>query len=728
MKNYREDIPIKEEEKDKKEEKEIKLDNEKGEEEKLIEENAGKEIMKKNVVEEKKDDKREKIRKIIDKIEKDNEKLINRVGEQLNDIIGENKDFTSYENNENIKDNAKMENNIEINFEQFSIIAKTKNFIIKFFNLIMPFKNDINYIKKKYNKTVLMTFKIYRFLFLMSLFAFIIYFILCFFHVIKQRDSLSDLCKYGIPCFLLYTSFTEEEGFLISLIYCIWLLFFFTSSITFYFILNSEENEKDIYFKINNNHLSFSYLISSWNFNFKTESASQKKKKIIKEELSINSKNQIKAIKGGSEWNCTLLPFILVNIIFIAYLFIEFIVIILCFFVRQLLRENNKVLKKLKFLDIIADIVTYVSVGVALNLFVWLSSIFPVFEAWKREKYKKLSETIKKLISFLVGLISLIFILSYVTLNVNDNSKLLPFFDENHYTLFGCPGNFKIVTNRYTLNRILGNFDKIERINYSQCREEDIGITLFFIFIIYIIFLFFGELFNLVDCGCKNKPAFRPNFSVIRVYSVIIFYQIVIYYIPFLALLFPLLMRIIYEFQYSILKNNGSISFNENIVNKRNTNNNFILNSFLIFTILVFCITGYFYFESFPEFYTADCYTPKRINRYNYNILVYDYNKFCGPTKYQRRLSSILTNKMKDTFAIGWISDLLSQIPFIIELLCVIFVIIIYRNYNPDKRYYNYIMKRQQEIMETFHFLSENFKKGDIISSMLLKIAKEKIK
>ena len=279
MKNYREDIPIKEEEKDKKEEKEIKLDNEKGEEEKLIEENAGKEIMKKNVVEEKKDDKREKIRKIIDKIEKDNEKLINRVGEQLNGIIEENKDFTSYENNENIKDNAKMENNIEINFEQFSIIAKTKNFIIKFFNLIMPFKNDINYIKKKYNKTVLMTFKIYRFLFLMSLFAFIIYFILCFFHVIKQRDSLSDLCKYGIPCFLLYTSFTEEEGFLISLIYCIWLLFFFTSSITFYFILNSEENEKDIYFKINNNHLSFSYLISSWNFNFITESASQKKRK-----------------------------------------------------------------------------------------------------------------------------------------------------------------------------------------------------------------------------------------------------------------------------------------------------------------------------------------------------------------------------------------------------------------------------------------------------------------
>ena len=718
VKNYREDKEIKEENKDKK-------DKEDKEEKEIIiekEEKGGKG---------EKDDKTLKIRNIVDKIEKDNEQIIKKNEEELKGIIDYQNDYTSNEKNDNIKNNEKTENNIEINFEQFSIISKTKNFIIIFFNIIMPFKNDINYIKKKYNKTVFITFRIYRFLFLMSLFVFLIYFMLCFTHIIILRNNLSELCKYGIPCFLLYSSFKEDEGFLISLIYCIWILFFFVSNLTFYFILNSEENEKDIYFKINNNHLSLSYLISSWNFNLKTESSSRKKKKIIKEELSINSKNQLKMAEGGSETNCDLIPFIIVNILYLVYLFAEFIVLILCFYFRQKVRENKKVLKKLFFRDIIADIITYISIGVFLNIFVWISSIFPNFESWKREKYKKLSETIKKFVTFLVGLISLIFILSYVTLHGNDNAKLLPFFEEDHYTLFGCPGNFKILNNTYTINRIIGNYEIIERKNYSQCREEDIGITLFFIFIIYLIFIFLGELFNLIDCRSNDPPSFRPNFSVIRVYSIIIFYLIVIYYIPFLALVFPLLMLIIYKFQLSILKNYGSISFNENIINKRNTNNNFIILSFLIFTILAFCITGYFYFESFPGFYTADCYSPKRsnniYNRYNYNILIYNFNEFCGPTKYQRKLSSILTNKMRDTFVIGWITDLFSQIPFMIVLLCIIFVIIIYRNYNPDKRYYNYILKRQQEIMHTFHFFCESFKKGDIITSMLLKITKEKM-
>ena len=131
----------------------------------------------------------------------------------------------------------------------------------------MPFKGDISLIKKKYNKTVLLTFKIYRFLFLTSIFSLIIHFILCLYHVFKYKNSLLDLCKYGIP-------------------------------------LNAEENEKDIYFKINNNHLSLSYLISSWNFNFKNEETSSKKKRIIKEELEINSRNQIDVIEGDSESNC----------------------------------------------------------------------------------------------------------------------------------------------------------------------------------------------------------------------------------------------------------------------------------------------------------------------------------------------------------------------------------------------------------------------------------------
>ena len=77
---------------------------------------------------------------------------------------------------------------------------------------------------------------------------------------------------------------------------------------------------KDIYFKINNNHLSLSYLISSWNFNFKTEETSSKKKRIIKEELEINSRNQIDIIKGDSESNCNKICFFIVNIIFSIFI------------------------------------------------------------------------------------------------------------------------------------------------------------------------------------------------------------------------------------------------------------------------------------------------------------------------------------------------------------------------------------------------------------------------
>ena len=706
MKNYRED-------KNKEENKSIKEKKDKTEKK------------------EEKEDVRDKVRNLIDKVGKANEKIINKNKDDLKGIIETKKDFTvnNKEDDNNNKDKDINNNNIEINFEKFSMLSKTKNYLIKFFNLIMPFKNDINFIKKKYNKTVLLTFKIYRFLFLLSVFSLLIHFILCFYHIIKFRHNLTDLCKYGIPCFLLYSSFNEEEGSLTSIIYGIWIMFFFASTITFYFILNAEENEKDIYFKINNNHLSFSYLVSSWNFNFKNEETSNRKKRIIKEELEINSKNQIKMIKGETEFNCNILSFVIVNIIFLVYLFLELVVLILCYYLRQILRENKKVLKKLGLMDMIADIVTYLCLGIFLNIFVWVSSIFPVFEGWKREKHKKLSESIKKSITFIVGLISLLYIISYVTLHGNDNTKLIPFFDEDHYSFFGCPGNFKIVNNTYILNRILGNYEKIKRINYAECREEDTGISLLFIFVVYIIFLLIGESFSLIKkCCCKDRPSFRPNLSVIKVYSVFIFHLIVIYYIPFLSLLFPLIMLIVYKFQFHILKKYGSISFNENIVNKRNTNNGFILNSFLIFIIIDFCIQGYFYFESFPGFYSADCYTPKRQIRDNYNILVYNFSKFCGPTKYQKKLSSILTNTMKDTFVIGWITELFEQVPFIIVLLSIIAVIVVYRNYNPDKRYYNYILKRQQEITHTFNFFQENFKKGDIITSMLLKITKEKMK
>ena len=227
MKNYREDNIKKEEEK-KKEEKEKKKEDKE---------------------EKEKDETRQKVKKIIDKIETGNEQIITKYENALKGIIDYQKDYTvnnKEDNNMIVNKKDSNNNNIEINFEKFSMLAKTKNYIIKFFNLIMPFKGDISLIKKKYNKTVLLTFKIYRFLFLTSIFFLIIYFILCLYHVFKYKNILLDLCKYGIPCFLLYSSFDEEEGDVLSITYGVWLIFLFSSTITFYFILNAEENEKDI--------------------------------------------------------------------------------------------------------------------------------------------------------------------------------------------------------------------------------------------------------------------------------------------------------------------------------------------------------------------------------------------------------------------------------------------------------------------------------------------------
>jgi hypothetical protein len=177
VKNYREDK--KKEEKKEKEEKSKKEDKSKKEKKK-----KGNEDIKQNA------------RKLIDKIEKRNEQIINKYEKDLKGIIDLQKDYTINNNeneNEQLLKEKDIKNNIEINFEKFSMLSKTKNYIIKFFNFIMPFKGDINYIKKKYNKTVLLTFKIYRFLFLLSIFSLIIHVVLCLFHIFKMKHKL--ICK-----------------------------------------------------------------------------------------------------------------------------------------------------------------------------------------------------------------------------------------------------------------------------------------------------------------------------------------------------------------------------------------------------------------------------------------------------------------------------------------------------------------------------------------------------
>ena len=83
----------------------------------------------------------------------------------------------------------------------------------------------------------------------------------------KNKKNLSKKCKYSIPCFLQYSSFETSEAEIYSITYGAWLIFFTICSVSYYFVLSSEQKEQDSYFENNINFLGNAYLTTSWNFN-----------------------------------------------------------------------------------------------------------------------------------------------------------------------------------------------------------------------------------------------------------------------------------------------------------------------------------------------------------------------------------------------------------------------------------------------------------------------------
>lgn len=693
--------------------------------------------------------KKSKITKMVLKLEEENDQYINRNKHILKGYIKKNennnkkkaksKEEKSNINEENIqflqdKSTGEQEdnddNNVEIDMEKFSLVYKTKNILIKFFNLLLPFEKDIKYIKANYNTTVLLSFRIYRFLFLMSIFTAIIFLVLCILHIVKNKESLDNVCKYGFPCFLLFSSFGQEEAVNISTTYGVWLMFYFICTMIYYFLLSSEKNEKEIYYQNNKKIYSIgSYLTSSWNFNCKDEQIADKNKEIVYDELRSYTKDYVANLDGEKEDKCNLCLVFLAHLAYIAFIIIVFFLIIIFYYLREKMR-SNEVITKLGTKDIIADIITYLLIGIFLYLIVWVTGLFPKCEGWTSDSQRLSSEGIKKLITTLVSIFSLLFIISYYTLNINDNKNILPFLNVEHMTFFGCPGKFEDHRHDIKYKKIKKTYDLISRKSYSQCREEDTGITILFIFAIYYIFIFIAELIKILlkcICSCMENTRFSPTIYFIKYYTVIILYSLVIYYIPYFALLFPVIMLAVYKFQFFILKRQGSYSFTEATINKRN-NNKFVLNAFIIFNIVMFCIIGYLYFTPLPHFYTVNCYTPIEVAEDSYNILLYNTTNWCGPVESKVRLSSVLTNKMKETLFFGWFVGLFQQLPFIIILISVLLIVLIYRQYNPDIRYYEYIIKRQIELSNTFHVFYEQISKRDILTSMLLKMTQQKLK
>lgn len=675
-----------------------------------------------------------KISIMVNKIEAENEQYIARHKHVLKGYI-ENKDNID-EENINVLNNSEgkllkeEEFDFEIDIEKLSFVNKTRNLLIQFFKFLLPFKTDIKFIKTNYNTTIQLVFRIYRYLFLMSIFTSIIFLPLIILHIIKDKKNLGKSCKYGFPCFLFYSSFNQSEALNMSVTYGVWFIFYFICSMVYYFLLNSENIQQETYFQNNKNYAGGSYLIGSWNFNYKNEKITDKNKEEIKKELKNYTEDFLQQLEEKKKNNYSWISIVLTNLVYLAFLAVSFLLILIFFYLREKMRNNSQIITKLGLVDILSDIVAYLLIGVFIYMVVWITGFFPKFERWPKEKQKHTSESIKKLITTIIAIISLLFIIFYFTLYSNKSKKLIPFLDIENISFFGCPGKYENHKYDIKIQNIIDSHDIINEKSYSQCREEDAGITFLFIFIVYFIFLFLAELLKSVIncfCLCMETPTFRPSLYVINFITANILYLIVIYFIPFFALLYPIIDFILYKFQLFILKRRNSYSFKEIGISRRN-NNNLVLNSFIIYNLAVFCILGYLYFAPLPHSYTAECYTPKEITDASFNILLYNTNNWCGPLKSKVKLSSILTKKMKDILVIGWIIGLFQQLPFIVVLIAVVLVILIYRKYYPDTSYYEYIIHRQKDLLNSFYILYDQISKRDILTSMLLKITQQKLK
>ena len=195
------------------------------------------------------------------------------------------------------------------------------------------------------------------------------------------------------------------------------------------------------------------------------------------------------------------------------------------------------------------------------------------------------------------------------------------------------------------------------------------------------------------------------------------------FYIPYLAILFPLVTILLYKFHLYLLNHKSSYSFNENGLLQRNKAK-YLLISFLIFIIELIGVQGYFYLLSFPHYYKVNCYMPNK-GIGDSSILLYDYDKkWCGPVKSYVRLSEVFTKFVGDAPIIGWIVYLVQEMPFLISVLALVFIILIYQNNGPDSKYNDYVRKKQRELGNTFRMYYDQVAKRDLLVSTLLKAVK----
>ena len=208
--------------------------------------------------------------------------------------------------------------------------------------------------------------------------------------------------------------------------YGIWLIIFIIVSLGYYFILGSENYELETYFRNNKSVIPTAFLTTSWNFNYKKENICSLNKKTLYHELQMYASNFLDEYDNKRKFS--ILFMLISNSVYIVFLLAYFVMFLVIFLVRDIIRNKNIILDGINPMDAIADIVTYLLLAILLYLFNFLTDFFPKFEGWHHDAYKKISHSIKKMLTTIIGLFSLIFIFNYYTLHGNILKDSLKFF------------------------------------------------------------------------------------------------------------------------------------------------------------------------------------------------------------------------------------------------------------------------------------------------------------
>ena len=698
-------------------------------------------------IEEKINDKKEHD-EIIKKIKQEDKEFLSKRNKGLfNDELMKNINKRNEEIEEEEKESVK-----EIEVEKNSCCNKMFNCFKKILICLLPFKDDLRYLEYNFNSTIVTLFSIIRFLFLMSLMALFIFFIIIFKHINSRQDG-SDKCKYGISCTFFYSSFDIDEAGDLSVTIGVFIFLFFLFSLIFYYKNQSINFQEKAFIHNNKYNPLSSYLFNSWNCNIRENyHHTMNNQKIFNDlweytddYLNKDLKEKIEKEKftyGYSEC-CRKFTIAMMFVLYFIVLILYSWFLCFCFNIRNSIANTKDVSDKYQSKDAFGDIIFYLLFSFGLLFFPYIVGVIANQEKWKDKKKKMWSRFFKKIICSLWGFINLIFIFYYFTIQNHSKSDFfLGFLLSDEPTMFGCPGltEFppfpKDVEELKTLpiSHLYNDHDENEvaHKNYSRCREDEVGLNLMFISLAYLVLYLLKEFFIWVFskctcfnncCCCKkdvkskdNKVAYNPMETLLQTYTFFCLFAFTLCFMPYYVIFFPFFMVIVFKIEFNKIKKRANIEYDNVDIFKRG-NSKKMLHLFLVFNVAAIVSISYFYIIKAPHTYAAKC-----ISDGTKTTMYYVSDYFCGPTYGFTRISSSMSFNIKNSWLFGFFYNIFKESVFIIILFIFAICTIKYRSYNPSDEYYEYTINQQKEILDTFQSLYEQIAKRDKITKLLLNL------